>query len=298
MQASTSSLNPILGGQNQYIIPLFQRYYSWERKNWEALWEGVTELMDVDALRRQHFMGPLVFVPAVKNVITPTILVIDGQQRLMTLSLLLCELRDVAAQRGYEGLAKEIEGKFLVDPFHRDAEHLHVLPRQRDRDDYIAAVLRKHPPTGKIAKALMFFTDRISTLTGDQSEEFLRTFLTTTLAGLEFVVITLDHENAFEIFRSLNATGVPLSQSDLIRNFVFMHVEPSEQIEFDDRYWQPLEEMMGPVQTRSATLTSFFRDFLMKDGRYVSPSATFARFEEHYSGDNWTAEGLAEELTR
>jgi len=291
MQATTSTLGEILGGQNQYIIPLFQRVYSWKRKNWEQLWEGVSELLDPETRQRHHFMGPLVFVRAVQDVLAPQIWVIDGQQRLTTLSLLLCALRNVAITQGFERLAEEIDDKYLLDRHHLDAEHLHILPRQRDRGDYVAAVLQRAFRGGMIGRALQYFTERVREFVGDDGEESLRLLLTIVLGRLEFVAITLDDENSYEIFRSLNATGIPLNEADLIRNFVFMRVVPKAQIAFDDRHWRPLEDAVG-----SERLTGFFRDFLMRDGQYISPKITFAEFEARYKGGAWTAEELAEEL--
>jgi uncharacterized protein with ParB-like and HNH nuclease domain len=106
---------------------------------------------------------------------------------------------------------------------------------------------------------------------------------------------TLEAENAYNIFKSLNSTGVPLGSSDLIRNFVFMHVPPDEQDEFDRDLWAPLEERLshrdGTVDEER--FSRFCRDYLMSTGRYVSPKETFENFESRYEATEFSPKELA-----
>jgi uncharacterized protein with ParB-like and HNH nuclease domain len=110
----------------------------------------------------------------------------------------------------------------------------------------------------------------------------LRQLFDTICQRLEFMCATLETENAYNIFKSLNSTGVPLGASDLIRNFVFMHIQPEEQEEFDVKLWHPLESRFAK---KDGTLdeerfSRFFRDYLMSDGRYVPPKETFEQRHE------------------
>jgi hypothetical protein len=109
---------------------------------------------------------------------------------------------------------------------------------------------------------------------------------------------TLEHENAYNIFKSLNSTGVPLEAADLIRNFVFMHVRPDDQDEFDRDLWRPLEARFSDSlgNFSGGAFSGFFRDFLMRDGRYVKPKATFETFEERYEATGFKPVDLAKEL--
>ena len=115
---------------------------------------------------------------------------------------------------------------------------------------------------------------------------------------MEFVHIILDNENAYEIFRSLNSTGQPLSQADLVRNFVFMHVPLEKQDRFDDDLWTPVERHFEDEDgnLNGNALSGFFRNFLTRTGRYVKPAATFQEFERRYSGDGFDPEDLTIEL--
>jgi hypothetical protein len=93
---------------------------------------------------------------------------------------------------------------------------------------------------GRTADALSFFEEQVTGLAETKPEQ-LRVLFDTIRQRLEFMCATLETENAYNIFKSLNSTGVPLGPSDLIRNFIFMHVPPNEQDEFDREIWGPLD---------------------------------------------------------
>jgi hypothetical protein len=286
MKASEMTLQTLLGGPNQYVIPVFQRYYSWRQENWLGLWEDIVELHDTGQTSSRHFMGALVFLaePTIPGQI-PAYQVIDGQQRTITLALLLCALRDVATMRGFSGLASQITNTVLVHPYHSGREHFRVYPRQRDRDQFTAAIEQKAVDEGNIQKALQFFTNEISKAQGCETEVGLRELFNLIVARLDFVAITLQGENPYRIFRSLNSTGVDLSEADLIRNFVFMHVPSSEQDSFDDKRWKVLEQHFFTSEDRlnGTLLSGFFRDFMMSNGKYIPPTSTFQEFENYYA---------------
>jgi uncharacterized protein DUF262/uncharacterized protein DUF1524 len=287
MKAADTTLQGILNSPNQYVIPVFQRYYSWGKENWENLWDDISELFDPDQPTQTHFMGSLVFVPEKSYPDkVPAFQVIDGQQRMITMSVLLCALRNVAHARKHEALEQEITQTFLVHPFKRGREHFRVYPRQRDRDQYIDAINHTDGAQGQIGAALDYFTKQIEQMDGTDSEEGLRRLFSALQSRLEFVHITLEGENPYQIFRSLNSTGVDLSEGDLIRNFMFMNVPFSEQDTFDDELWKPLEArfMEADDKINTVLLSSFFRDYLMQRGQYVPPATTFQVFEKRYQG--------------
>src|SRR5215208_1915354 len=112
-----------------------------------------------------------------------------------------------------------------------------------------------------MADALQYFEGRLSEL-AERSPERMRPFFNTLCQRLEFMCATLEAENAYKIFKSLNSTGVPLGSSDLIRNFVFMHVAPEEQDEFDRELWGPLEDRLAKADGNldEEGFSRFFRD--------------------------------------
>lgn len=289
MKADSSTLQAILHSPNQYVIPIFQRYYSWGVNDWEKLWDDLMELQELEQKGRRHFMGSLVFVPEklYPNKV-PSFQVIDGQQRLITLSLLLCALRDHASLQGFNELSQEIMDNFLTHRFKKDREYYRIYPRQRDRAQYISAVTQRALTEDNIQKAYDYYYKKIESMSGFMSEEGMRDFFDTLRTRLEFVHITLDDENPYRIFKSLNSTGVDLSESDLIRNFVFMHLETSQQDQFDDEYWKPLEKHFEDTEGKNkgnlngSKFSAFLRDFLMRDGTYIGTNAIFETFETRY----------------
>lgn len=287
MKADSTKLAGILTPASRYVIPLFQRDYVWATKDWENLWDDIVELHESQRTGRSHFMGAIVLVPeAMEPNKLPTFQVIDGQQRLITLSLVLCALRDVALNLGHHDLSKEITASYLVHQFKKDEEHYRVYPRWRDRDQYVAAVERKSVPGETIRKALDFFTQQIEALLQSASENELRAFYEMFCNRLEFVQINLGvDENPFQIFRSLNSTGVDLAESDLIRNFMFMQMSEKDQADFDKNYWEPLEHHFESRDSKEKGkldgkgFSAFLRDFLMHNGNYVGINDTFEKFE-------------------
>ena len=289
MKADSTTLAGILSPAQRFIIPMFQRDYSWTLKEWENLWDDITELSGSNRNSRNHFMGTLVFVsePILPNKLL-TFQVIDGQQRLITLSLILCALRDVALGLDFQGLADELTVTYLVHQYKNEDEHYRVYPRWRDRDQYTAAVECKSVAGETIRKALDFFTQKIEGFSNNKSEDSLRSFFNLLCNRLEFVQINLgQEENPFQIFRSLNSTGVELAESDLIRNFMFMKLSEKNQADFDKSYWQPLErhfeskdsKMKGQLDGKAFSV--FLRNFLMYRGSYVGVNDTFIEFESY-----------------
>lgn len=303
MNADTATLSELLAKPYQYVIPIFQRYYSWEESDWKQLWSDLNDLwLNEDEEDVQpHFMGSLVLdSPKQTSLTKPAFNVIDGQQRLTTFSLLMCALRNVAKERGYEKLCKAVENTALIDQDEEGRYRFRVYPRQRDRENYFAAIEGDGAGAdGAIGEALHFFFDRIENLENAETEEQLRRFFNLLRLRLQFVHIILgEKDNSYQIFSSLNSTGRPLSEADLVRNFVFMQVTLEDQERFDDELWKPIERRFTNEKDglNVGALSGFLRNFLMRTGRYVKPAATFHEFERRYSGAGFDPEDLAIEL--
>jgi hypothetical protein len=291
---SIQTLGKILYSPSQYVIPVFQRHYRWETANWAKLWDSLMEIRQPEK-RGNHFMGFLVFVPGIAQPGQHTTFhLIDGQQRLTTASVLLAAVRNVARRMDQVDLADEIHNDYLTHPRKKGDLHYRLLPKERDHDSYLSIVDGKSQPTGRLADALAYFEERVTEL-AEHGAGQLRPLFDTLCQKLEFMCATLAGENAYNIFKSLNSTGVPLGASDLIRNFVFMHVQPDEHDAFDRELWRPLETRFA---RKDGTLdeelfSKFFRDFLMSAGRYVSPKDTFPDFEARYEATGFMPQALA-----
>lgn len=143
MQASETKLQQIIEGTKQYVVPLFQRAYSWKKPEWQLLWNDIVELCATDN-PRPHFMGSIVTMPttSVPEGVTKYLL-IDGQQRLTTVFILLCALRD-RAKESDEELAAEIDNTILVNPYKKGLDYYKLQPTQLDRAPFHHII--KSPP--------------------------------------------------------------------------------------------------------------------------------------------------------
>ena len=117
MDVSSTIFQPIFEGVKQYVVPLFQRSYSWGKKEWMILWTDIKELYDSEN-PRQHFMGSLVTIPA-KSVPegVAKFSLIDGQQRITTLYLILMAMGDLYKESGQIEKYEEIKNIYLVNPY-------------------------------------------------------------------------------------------------------------------------------------------------------------------------------------
>lgn len=226
MNANETKLQPILEGTKQYVVPLFQRPYSWEKDQWGRLWDDLKELCE-DSNPRTHFMGSIVTLPtrSVPEGVTKYLL-IDGQQRLTTIFVLLAILRDNAIAKGKQELAEEIRNTLLVNPYKKETDYFKLLPTQIDRT-YFEKLIRDSAMDdhNQIINAYRFFSRKLSE--SGFEEETLKKVITN---NLSVISILLDvNDNPYLVFESLNAKGKPLSQADLIRNYFFMRIHIDQQ---------------------------------------------------------------------
>src|SRR3954452_5563278 len=142
--ARETTLQELLEGSKQYQVPLYQRTYSWAKPQLERLWEDITKLAEDRATKPKatHFIGSLVLAPSPANgpAGVQEFLVVDGQQRLTTLSILLCAIRDHRAKTEGAEHRQRIDQLFLTNPGKGEHHRLKLLPTQADRDSYRACV--------------------------------------------------------------------------------------------------------------------------------------------------------------
>lgn len=283
MQAQPKTIREILHTGDQYIIPLFQRYYSWRKDHWERLRLDVWSLVE-DGAKPVHFLGPLVcHLPSKMPGSTTSFQLIDGQQRLTTLTILLSAVRDVARSRGLDELAEEITEDYLLFKRREGSERYKVLPRLGDREVLTAMVEGRDLASfadSPVFQAWKYFQRHVQHLSRKDTGKQLRRLIEVVTTRLNLVMVVIDSENPYEIFDSLNSTGLPLEESDLIRNFVFMDMPAAKQQAFDDQHWKPFEQLFAATGKEEAVdMTSFYRDYLRRDGRYTREDATFVDFK-------------------
>lgn len=267
MQANDTKLQPLIEGTKQYLVPLFQRPYSWDKPQWKTLWEDIDELTKEGA-GKTHFMGAIVTMPAhtIPEGITKYLL-IDGQQRLTTILVLLVAIRDKAKSIAGNLFAK-IQENFLTNKFNEDEDYYKLLPTQLDRPAFIDLVQEKEtPPKTKIKEAYTYFVKQL----GEASKDDLERIFNTVIGKLNFVSIVLAmDDNAYLIFEGLNAKGLPLTQADLIRNYLLMRIHRKRQDSVFETHWLPMQTAMG------SNLTEFIRHFLMRNSTFIKLNEVYA----------------------
>ncbi|MEN7973525.1 MAG: DUF4268 domain-containing protein [Verrucomicrobiota bacterium] len=302
MDARPKRVSEILHTGDQYIIPLFQRHYSWGKDHWERLKNDVWALLG-NGGKDQHFLGPLVCT-ATNHVPgrIPAYQLIDGQQRLTTITIMLAALRDVARNRKLDDLAAEVSEDYLVHKRKEESEHYKLLPRIGDREALIAIIegstLDEYKEFG-VFHAWKYFYRHIEHHARVDSENSLKQLFEAISMRLSLVMITIDGENPYEIFESLNSTGLPLEEADLIRNFIFMQIPLDQQNTFDKEHWQSFEKMFAKTEDHDAiSATAFYRNYLMREGEYSKATATFIDFKKQYTERDLDPESQVAELRK
>ncbi|MEJ1229859.1 MAG: DUF262 domain-containing protein [Galbitalea sp.] len=251
MDVSETRLRVVLGGDQRYRVPLYQRPYSWSEKQLERLWSDLLEIAD-ELTRNEtatHFTGSLVLDLGRAGPGMNEFLVVDGQQRLTSLSILLCAIRDHMREfdKSHPEKADEIQDRYLIDKYRRGDDRLKLLPTQADRDDYRALVEGAGAGTGssRIATAYRFFRLQLQLADDPDDEHDIDNILRAALGALTFVSITArGDDNVYRIFESLNNTGMKLTQGDLLRNYIFMRLGTRGD-EVYTNWWLPMQERLS-----------------------------------------------------
>lgn len=251
----------------QFIIPIYQRTYSWTRPQCEQLWKDIIRAADPGV--SGHFIGSVVYVEKglYSHSSIPQLLVIDGQQRLTTLSILLCALGRGIQQRGIEGEInqKKINNYFLFNSEEDGDLRYKLLLTQSDKTSLFNLLENRELPENaskRVVENFEFFEERIK-----KTEDLMTVYQGLSKLIVVDISLNRDHDNPQLIFESLNSTGLELSQADLIRNYILMGLEPKEQEALYNEYWYPMEQNLGPTDY-AALFDRFMRDYLtVKTGR-------------------------------
>jgi alkylated DNA nucleotide flippase Atl1 len=267
--ARETTLQELLEGSKQYQVPLYQRTYSWQKEQLIRLWEDILQLAEdrIAAPAVTHFIGSLVLAPSPANGPAGVMefLVVDGQQRLTTLSLLLCAIRDHRAQTEDPTHRDRINEQYLINRWKPEQHRLKVLPTQADRASYLAC-LDATPQAGgadPVGVAYRFFRAQLESSDNPDDPADLERIEDAVISGLALVSVTAQKgDNAHRIFESLNNTGLRLTQGDLLRNYLFMRL-PTRGEEVYQALWLPLQSMLSSPELEQL----FWLDLVQRDPR-------------------------------
>ncbi len=285
--ARETTLQELLEGSKQYQVPLYQRTYSWTKTQLARLWDDVRQLAE-DRVERPgltHFIGSLVLAPSPSNgpAGVAEYLVVDGQQRLTTLSILLCAIRDHRARTESPEHRERIDQQYLINRWKPDQQRLKLLPTQADRDAYRACVDATTHAGGSdpIGVAYRFFSARLLEVDDPDDPADIERIEDAVIAGLSLVSVTAQQgDNAHRIFESLNNTGLRLTQGDLLRNYLFMRL-PTRADAVYHSLWLPLQQTLRPADLELL----FWLDLVQRDARtkqteiYAGQQARLDRLE-------------------
>lgn len=297
LQAGETTLNKLLNTSRQFIVPIFQRNYSWQKSQYEQLWFDILRASKFKE-KQNHFIGSIVYIDMGTPAGRPQqLLLIDGQQRLTTISILLCAIKDYVQKFNLEtkliNLAK-IKNQFLYNSDEIDEDRYKLLLNVQDKETYIKlidnTIFTVNKPATNIIKCYEFFYERI--------EDFIKEYgqIDEIYAGifkLSLVSISLDKDsdNPQMIFESMNSTGKDLSQTDLLRNYLLMDLTPEKQTRLYKTYWKPMEELFGEdiYKNDLNKFDYFIRDFLTlkSDTGYICKiNNVYENFKCYYLDNN------------
>lgn len=299
MKANENNLLKFLSGMKQFIIPIYQRKYSWQNEQCEQLW---LDIMQAAYNSNGHFVGSVVYIEReIYTVSTiPKLLVIDGQQRLTTISLLLIALskrltsENIILNDNMTG--KKIKNYYLVNNDEEDTDLYYKLVLTDFDEPYYNALLNDTPfndEENRVIENYRLFEHKINSLDTGQLSKFYEG-----LSNLLVVDIALERgkDNPQLIFESLNSTGLDLSQTDLIRNYLLMDLEPKIQNKYFNNYWGNIEKRFNSIND-TKLFDRFMRDYLtIKTEKIPNINNIYKDFKQYVLEKNVDIETLLIEL--
>ncbi|MDD5095044.1 MAG: DUF262 domain-containing protein [Dehalococcoidia bacterium] len=288
MKATEAKFLDFIKKSPQFVIPIYQRTYSWTERECRQLWVDILRTGSDDKISA-HFVGSIVYIEKGLYHVTSQspLLVIDGQQRLTTMALLIAAVAKALENLPEEGREpvdgfspRKLRNYYLINPEEEGARHYKLILSQTDRDSLIAVVAGKERPkdySRRVAENHELFEAWIDGCKGDL------TALCKGIAKLVVVDISLsrDQDNPQLIFESMNSTGRELTQADLIRNFILMGLIPELQARLYENYWRPMELEFGQ-EAYGTHFDSFMRHYLtVKTGDIPRLDAVYDAFKAH-----------------
>ena len=277
------------GASKHFIIPVYQRNYDWKTEQCKQLYDDLVRV--VQQGRKSHFFGSIVSVSDPDGKMLD-FLIIDGQQRLTTVSLLLLAMYHLM-QEGIikpevANLSQRIYEEYLVDKWQPEEKRIKLKPIKNDREAFgrLFSATNDHVPDSNLTINYQYFYDRI------QRQELSVDALFDAISRLEIINISLNHEdNPQLIFESLNSTGLDLSEGDKIRNYVLMGLPGKDQERLYEKYWNQIEICTN------YDVSAFIRDYLsIRQQSTPAIKHVYGKFKEYVEDCKLSTEALLQEL--
>ena len=256
MKGSASHLLEFLeGSRKRFIIPVYQRNYDWKTENCKQLFDDLVQVIREN--KQSHFFGSIVSYAHLRD----EVVLIDGQQRITTVSLILIAMINAMKQGVMESedsnLVDILQDTYIIDKYRKEERKVRLKPFRDDCNAFDRLIFNKeedYVADSKVTHNYHYFYDRITNLKELTMDELYRA-----IDSLEIIDIVLEPEHGDDpqlIFESLNSTGLDLTEADKIRNFILMGLQPDIQEKYYDDYWNKIENCTG------SELDSFVRNYL------------------------------------
>ncbi|WQZ71252.1 DUF262 and DUF1524 domain-containing protein [Helicobacter pylori] len=275
---------------NQFVIPIYQRLYSWKKEQCEQLWDDIIKIGGNDKMNG-HFIGSILYV-RVDDTHSSPLLIIDGQQRLTTITLLLIALRNHSSD---EDKRKKIES-YLINSDKDGDKKFRLILSESDKDTLLFLIdknkRKPSEPSLKIVENFKLFEKWISENTDK---------LETIFKGLEklmivWIALKKEKDDPQLIFESMNSKGIELTQTDLIRNYIVMETEVEKQESFYNQYWRAMEEDFKQNET---LFNRFVRHYLtIKTGKIPNEKRVYEAFKDYQQKEGIEIEDLLKDLQK
>ncbi len=289
---------------NQFVIPIYQRLYSWKKEQCEQLWDDIIKIGGNDKMNG-HFIGSILYVlDGIKHSNNP-LLIIDGQQRLTTITLLFITLRNHLSEE-VEILEKfsrkKIENRYLINSNKDGDKKFRLILSESDKDTLLSLIDkdRRKPsePSSKIMENFKLFEEWIRKNTDK---------LETIFKGLEklmivWIALEKGKDDPQLIFESMNSKGIELTQTDLIRNYIVMETEVEKQESFYNQYWRAMEENFKQSEKQSKRedlFNKFVRHYLtIKTREIPNINKVYEAFKRYQQERGIEIEDLLKDLQK
>lgn len=276
------------GADKRFVIPLYQRNYDWKVENCEQLYQDLMHLYHTGG--KSHFFGSIVssIQPGTEDRF-----IIDGQQRITTVSLLLIAMVNAFNEEKLEAkdpkLARKIRNCYLVDEFQDSERKIKLKPIKKDMEAFDALLdlpSDKYIKGSNVTRNYLYFYEKII------SDQILIDDLFEMIKKLEVIIIRLEEDDDPQlIFESLNSTGLDLSEADKIRNYLLMSLSPKKQDDLYTAYWNPIEEFTN------YDASPFVRDYLtMKQGLIGRLDKIYYLFKRYAEANAISREELMKDM--
>ena len=302
MRAKETNFLKLMESQfNQYLVPIYQRTYSWGEKQCQVLWEDILKISKKKSSDR-HFIGSVVCYKADEIDLPGQIkkeIIIDGQQRITTLSLLMIAIARSYEKTGREEIGKAIRKNYLINEDGKDEERYKLLPTNQDKETYIALVDGLESEVKEPSKTILDSFNLFMSLLEDDEETLKNAYIGLQKLDLVYIGLSSESDNPQLIFESMNSTGLKLTQGDLLRNYLLLDLDFKEQEELYKKYWRPIELDFG-LEAYKEKFDYFLRDYLtMKERRTtIRLDSGYDEFKMYYEESKKSKEETLEELRR